>query len=107
MCIRDSLTVRPHSVVHSIVYDAKTGKASGVRAIDADTHQQLEYNARVVFVNGSALNSTLVLLNSTSSRFPQGLGNDSGLLGKYVMHHNYRVEGHGRIDLSLIHISEP
>src|SRR5207248_1407132 len=35
---------------------------------------------------------------STSSRFPHGLGNDSGVLGHYVMHHNYRVEGHGQID---------
>src|SRR5882672_3732212 len=93
-----NLTVRPHSVVHSIVYDDKTGKASGVRVIDANTHEQLEFAARIIFVNGSALNSTLVLLNSTSSRFPHGLGNDSGLLGKFVMHHNYRVEGHGRID---------
>src|SRR5258705_7464528 len=93
-----NLTVRPHSVVHSIVYDDKTGKASGVRVIDANTHEQLEFTARIIFVNGSALNSTLVLLNSTSARFPHGLGNDSGVLGKYVMHHNYRVEGHGRID---------
>src|ERR1051326_5937338 len=69
-----NLTVRPHSVVHSIVYDAKTGKASGVRVIDANTHEQLEFTARIIFVNGSALNSTLVLLNSTSSRFPHGLG---------------------------------
>ena len=93
-----NLTVRPYSVVHSIVYDDKTGKASGVRVVDANTHEQLEFAARIIFVNGSALNSTLVLLNSTSSRFPHGLGNDSGLLGKYVMHHNYRVAGHGCID---------
>src|SRR3954463_4117857 len=93
-----NLTVRPHSVVQSIIYDDRLQRAVGVRVIDANTKEEMQFNARIIFVNGSALNSTLVLLNSTSSRFPHGLGNDSGVLGKYVMHHNYRVEGHGRID---------
>jgi hypothetical protein len=44
----------------------------------------------VIFVNASALTSNAILLNSTSNRFPNGLGNDSGLLGKYVSWHNYR-----------------
>ena len=93
-----NLTIRPHSVVQSIIYDDRTKKASGVRAIDANTGETIEFKSRVVFVNGSALNSTLILLNSTSARFPNGLGNDHGVLGKYIMHHNYRVEGSGRID---------
>ena len=92
------LTVRPFSVVHSIIYDDKKGKASGVRVIDANTKEVIEYGARVIFVNASALNSNLVLLNSTSSRFPEGLGNDSGLLGKYVGFHNYRASANGRIE---------
>lgn len=86
-----NLTVRPHAVVHSIIYDEKKGKASGVRMIDALTHEVTEYFARIIFLNASALNSNLILLNSTSSRFPNGLGNDSGLLGKYVAFHNYRA----------------
>jgi choline dehydrogenase-like flavoprotein len=59
-----------------------------------------EYKANVIFLNASALNSNLILLNSTSSRFPNGLGNDNGLLGHYICHHNYRgsmggsIEGH-------------
>lgn len=85
-----NLTIRPHSVVHSIIYDDKKGRASGVRVIDANTHEVTEYKAKVIFVNASALNSVLVLLNSTSSRFPNGLGNDNGILGKYVAFHNYR-----------------
>jgi choline dehydrogenase-like flavoprotein len=93
-----NLTIRPHSVVHSILYDDRTKKASGVRVVDANSKEVLEFKARIVFVNASALNSTLVLLNSTSARFPNGLGNDHGLLGKYVMHHNYRAAGGGRID---------
>ena len=93
-----NLTVRPHSVVHSILYDERTRRASGVKVIDANTHQEIEFHARVIFVNASALNSTLILLNSTSRRFPNGLGNDSGVLGKYVMFHNYRASANGRID---------
>ena len=50
-----------------------------------------EYYAPVIFVNAAAINTNLILLNSTSQRFPNGLGNDSGLLGKYVAFHNYRA----------------
>jgi choline dehydrogenase-like flavoprotein len=92
-----NLTVRPDSVVHSVLYDAKTGRARGVRVIDAHTHAVHEFQARVIFLNASALNSTLVLLNSTSSRFPHGLGNDHGVLGHYVCHHNYRAEAGGTL----------
>jgi choline dehydrogenase-like flavoprotein len=84
------LTLRPQSVVHSILYDAKKKKAIGVKVIDAITKEEIEFYAKIIFVNASALNSNLVLLNSTSSRFPNGLGNDSGVLGKYVAFHNYR-----------------
>ncbi len=92
------LTVRPFSVVHSIIYDEQKGKAVGVRVIDANTHAATDFFARVIFVNASALNSNLVLLNSTSKRFPNGLGNDSGLLGKYVGFHNYRASVNGELD---------
>lgn len=85
-----NLTLRPDSVVHSIIYDEKKGKATGVRVIDAHTKQATEYFAKIIFVNAACLNTNLVLLNSTSSRFPNGLGNDSGLLGKFVAFHNYR-----------------
>jgi choline dehydrogenase-like flavoprotein len=86
-----NLTLRPFSVVHSIIYDDQKGKASGVRVIDANSKESIEYYANVIFVNAGALNTNLVLLNSTSKRFPNGLGNDSGLLGKYVAFHNYRA----------------
>jgi choline dehydrogenase-like flavoprotein len=85
-------------VVHSILYDEAKGRATGVRVIDANAHEVSEYQARVVFVNASALNSNLILLNSTSRRFPQGLGNDTGLLGKYVAFHNYRASASGTMD---------
>jgi choline dehydrogenase-like flavoprotein len=85
-----NLAMRTDAVVHSIVYDEARGKASGVRVIDAVTKEETEYYARVIFVNGACLNSNLLLLNSTSNRFPNGFGNDNGLLGKYVAFHNYR-----------------
>lgn len=93
-----NLTVRPFSVAHSILYDEATQQASGVKVIDANTHEELVFHAKVVFVNASALNSTLILLNSTSKRFPNGLGNDHGVLGKYVGFHNYRAGMSAEID---------
>jgi choline dehydrogenase-like flavoprotein len=85
-----NLTMRPDSVVHSIIYDSKKGKATGVRVIDAHTKEVTDYFAKVIFLNAAALNSNLILLNSTSDRFPDGLGNDNGLLGKYIVFQNYR-----------------
>jgi choline dehydrogenase-like flavoprotein len=90
-----NLTMISNSVVHSIIYDEKAGKATGVRVIDAKTKQSTEYSAKVIFVNAAAINTNLILLNSTSSRFPNGLGNDSGVLGKYFAFHNYRARVSG------------
>jgi choline dehydrogenase-like flavoprotein len=91
------MTLRPHSVVHSVIYDDKLGKATGVRVVDANTKEMVEYFARVVFVNAACLNTNLILLNSVSNRFPNGLGNDSGTLGRYVAFHNYR----GKVNAAL------
>lgn len=88
-----NLTLRPHSVVHSIIHNnkkRKRGKATGVRVIDSQTGEMMEFYAKVIFVNASTLNSNAILLNSKSDRFPEGLGNDNGLLGKYIAWHNYR-----------------
>jgi choline dehydrogenase-like flavoprotein len=85
-----NMTLRPHSVVHSVIYDDAKGKASGVKVIDSETKEEIDFYAPLIFVNASALNTNMILLNSKSSRFPEGLGNDNGLLGKYVAFHNYR-----------------
>ena len=92
------LTIRPHAVVHSIIYDDKKNRATGVRIVDGNTKEMIEFYAGVVFVNASALNTNAILLNSTSNRFPNGLGNDSGLLGKYVAWHNYRGKANAEYD---------
>ena len=93
-----NLSIRPFSVVHSILYDEKTGKASGVKVIDTNSKETLEFKAKIIFVNASALNTNLILLNSSSRRFPNGLGNDNGLLGKYICFQNYRPVAFGTID---------
>jgi len=81
------LTLRPHSVVHSVIYDPKLGKATGVRVIDAQTMEAVEFRARIVFLCASTLESTRILLNSTSPAFPHGLANSSGQLGRNLMDH--------------------
>ncbi len=93
-----NLEIRPNSVVHSIIYDEKTKKASGVKIIDTITKEEHTFFAKIIFVNASALNTNLILLNSKSARFPDGLGNDSGTLGKYVGFHNYRGEMYGEVE---------
>jgi choline dehydrogenase-like flavoprotein len=85
-----NLTLQTNAVVHSIIFDDATQKASGVRVIDAITKKATEYYAKIIFVNAATLNTNLILLNSTSKRFPNGLGNDNGLLGKFIAFHNYR-----------------
>ncbi|MEM1122609.1 MAG: GMC family oxidoreductase [Bacteroidota bacterium] len=85
-----NMTLRADSVVHSIIFDEKANKATGVRVIDANTKETTEYFADVIFVNAGTFNTNLLLLNSKSERFPNGLGNDNGLLAKYIAFHNYR-----------------
>ena len=93
-----NLTLQPNSVVHSVIYDEANKKAIGVRVIDSETKVSYDYYARVIFVTASTLNTNLILLNSTSNRFPNGLGNDNGLLGKYIAFHNYRATIHAEYD---------
>lgn len=85
-----NMVLKTNAVVESIIYDDQTKKATGVRVVDAITKQVTVYSAKIIFVNAACLNTNLILLNSRSNRFPNGLGNDNGLLGKYIAFHNYR-----------------
>jgi choline dehydrogenase-like flavoprotein len=85
-----NMVFRPHSVVHSIIYDDKKKRATGVRIIDARSKAVTEYFAKIIFLNAGTINTTLILLNSISSAFPNGLGNTNDILGRYLMDHNYR-----------------
>jgi choline dehydrogenase-like flavoprotein len=86
-----NMTLKPNSVVQSVLYDEAQQKATGVRVIDSKTKETTDYFAKVVFVTAATLNTNLILLNSKSNRFPNGLGNDNGLMGKYIAFHNYRA----------------
>ncbi|MFH5886116.1 GMC oxidoreductase [Halalkalibaculum sp. DA3122] len=90
-----NMTLRPNSIVHSVIYDKETGKATGVRVIDRESKESMEFFADVIFLNASALGSTQILLNSKSEVFPEGMGNSSGVLGHYLMDHHFRVGASG------------
>ena len=93
-----NLTIRPYSIVQSIIYDDQKGKATGVRIIDTETNEVIEYSSKIIFCNASCLSSTQILLNSKSKRFENGLGNDSGELGHNLMDHTYRIGAMGEVD---------
>jgi choline dehydrogenase-like flavoprotein len=89
------LTLRPDSIVSEILFDNAKQKATGVRVIDSVTKDVREYFAKIIFVCGSTVASTALLLNSKSSRFQNGLGNDSGELGHNLMDHHFKVGASG------------
>lgn len=84
-----NLTLKSDCVVEGIDYDPKTRRASGVRVIDANTLERTVYTGKLVFLCASTIGSTQILLNSRSEHFPNGLGNRSGALGRYLMDHTY------------------
>ena len=94
----ENLTIRPYSIVQSLIYDEAKEKITGVRIIDSETNEAIEYSSKIIFVNASTLSTTQILMNSKSSRFENGLGNDSGELGHNLMDHTYRVGAMGRVE---------
>jgi choline dehydrogenase-like flavoprotein len=93
-----NLSIAPNSVVHSLIYDEKTNRVKGVRVIDNDDLSEREYYAKTVFLCASTLGSTQIMLNSTSKKFPNGIANSSGVLGHYLMDHNYNAFARGEIE---------
>jgi len=83
-----NLTLRPFSIVTEVLYDETTNKAKGVRIIDTNTHDAIEFYARIIFINASTIPTAAILLNSKSRRFPNGLGNDSDQVGRNLMDHH-------------------
>lgn len=93
-----NMTLRPHSVVHEIIYDADKKKATGVKVIDAETKETFVFEADIIFCCASAIASASILMQSKSDRFPNGLGNDSGELGHNIMDHHLGAGASGRMD---------
>jgi choline dehydrogenase-like flavoprotein len=75
--------IRPHSYVFNVPLD-KRGRVTGVQYFDRNKHERLQ-KARAVVLSANGAETSRLLLNSASGRFPQGLANSSGLVGKYLM----------------------
>jgi choline dehydrogenase-like flavoprotein len=93
-----NMTLRPNSIVYELIYDEKKGKATGVKVLDGETGEQVEFFAKVIFLCASTFGSTFIMLNSISNRFPNGFGNDSGELGHNIMDHHLNVGAGGEVD---------
>ena len=93
-----NMTLRPYSIVHEVIYDDNTKKVTGVKVIDTETNEKLQFKAKVIFLCASAMASVGILLQSKSERFPNGLGNDSGALGIGIMDHHFKVGANAQVD---------
>ncbi|MFK7811892.1 MAG: GMC oxidoreductase [Maribacter sp.] len=93
-----NMTLRPDSIVHEVMYDPNTKKATGVKVIDRVTKETFEFKAKVIFLCASSIASTSILMQSKSDRFPNGMGNDSDQLGRNVMDHHLGVGAAGKFD---------
>ncbi len=92
-----NMTLRSNSIVHSLIYDEEKDRVTGVRVIDRETKEEMEFYGNLVFLCASAFGSTQILLNTKTPRFPNGLANSSGTLGKYIMDHHFKVGAGGEV----------
>lgn len=93
-----NMTLRPDSIVHEVMYDPDTKKATGVKVIDRLTNETFEFKAKVIFLCASAIASTSILMQSKSDTFPNGMGNESDQLGRNVMDHQLKVGARGKFN---------
>ncbi len=94
----NNLTLRPWSIVTKVLYDKDKKRATGVEVLDAETNKTYVYNAKIIFLNASTLNSAWVLMNSATDVWPDGLGSSSGELGHNIMDHHLGVGAGGVVD---------
>jgi len=93
-----NLSLLNDAIVKEVLIDDKTGKAIGVRVIDANTKEETEFYSKIIFINASTINTTAILLQSVSNRHANGLGNSSGMVGKNLMDHPYGGGAYGEHD---------
>jgi len=82
-----NMTLKVDSIVKEVIYDELQKKAIGVIVIDSKTKAESTYYAKIIFLNASTIATASILLNSTSSKFPNGLGNSSNQVGHNLMDH--------------------
>jgi choline dehydrogenase-like flavoprotein len=90
-------TLIPNAMVHKVIVDPGTNKATGVLYIDRVTREPKEVSARAVVLCAQSLESTRILLNSSSREHPNGLANSSGVLGHYLMDHHASAGASGQL----------
>ncbi|HXO85107.1 MAG TPA: GMC family oxidoreductase, partial [Gemmatimonadales bacterium] len=90
------LTLRPYSVVHSILWDKRRGRATGVRVVDGQTKRTIDFQGKIIFLCASTIESARILLNSEGN-----LANSSGQVGKNLMDHIMGGGASARIDAPL------
>lgn len=83
-----NLTVRSNSLVNKVLYNEQSQRAIGVELIDIKTGELINFYSRIIFLNASTVATAFILLNSTSSRFSNGLGNGSDQVGRNLMDHH-------------------
>ena len=91
----NNLTTVTDAIVHSVIYDDVSKRATGVRVIDTNTKDYRQYSGRIIFLCASTLGSTQIMMNSLSESFPNGIANSSGTLGHYLMDHIFMSGAHG------------
>jgi len=93
-----NMTLRSNSIVHEIIYDEVTKKATGVKVIDTETHEKLVFKGKIVFLCASAMASVGILWQSKSKTFPNGMGNNYDELGRNIMDHHYQLGASAKVD---------
>jgi choline dehydrogenase-like flavoprotein len=93
-----NMTLRPNSIVHEVIYNPETKRASGVIIIDRETKMTYTYKAKIIFLCASAVASTSILMQSKSRYFPEGMGNQSGELGHNIMDHHFKAGAHAETE---------
>ncbi len=83
-----NLTLRPNALANKVIYDTRKEKAVGVEVTDTTTNDVVEFYSKIIFLNASTVATAYILLNSTSDRFPNGLGNGSDQVGRNLMDHH-------------------
>ena len=93
-----NMTLRPNSIVSEVLYDKDSKKATGVRVVDHETKDVIDFKAKVIFLCASTVGSTSILMQSRSEVFPEGMGNESGELGHNIMDHHLGVGASASIE---------
>ncbi len=94
----ENLTLMNDKIVYSVIFDDEKKKAIGVKAIDQNTKEEVEYFAKIIFLNASAVNTAWIMMQSKSKTHPNGLGNLSDQLGRNIMDHHLAAGAGGRFE---------